>query len=357
MSKRVTTNYPGVYYRERAKGRVYEIAYTDSLGKRRFETVAGGLRDAQRALATVKERMHRGEKVAPSRLTVAELAEEFLRTQCTHLKPSTLEDYGYKVDHWIVPALGHLRVSACDKLAVQGFIADMKAKGLKAWTIRGCLTPLSGMFGYAVDRGWAAQNPVRQVDSKKMPRSDQAEMRILSSEEIGAVLRAATDTYRLLFLVAIFCGLRLGEILNLTWDDVDFDKAQLVVRESKTEAGRRRVKVPRYVLEPLAAASLGQDGFVFKTKDGAQMKHRRVGRALEETLKRANVPHCRFHDLRHTFASILIGEGMDVTYVAKQMGHSSPQITLGIYADLFDPERREEEAMAALEARFAGVAS
>jgi integrase len=354
MSRRVSTQYPGVYYRERSKGRVYEIAYTDSLGKRRFETVPGGLRDAQRALATVRERMHRGEKVAPSRLTVAELSEDYLRTQCTHLKPRTLEDYGYKVDHWIKPALGHLRVSACDKLAVQEFIAGMKARGHKAWTIRGCLTPLSGMFQYAVDRGWAAQNPVRQVDSKKMPRSDQGEMRILSSEEIAAVRRAATDTYRLLFEVAIFCGLRLGEILALLWSDIDWEKSQLVVRESKTAAGKRRVAIPGFLLKSLAQAA-GTDGHVFLTKDGEPMKHRRVGRALEETLRRAKVPHVRFHDLRHTFASILIGEGLDVTYVSRQLGHSSPQVTLGIYSHLFDPERREQEARDALEARFAGV--
>lgn len=354
---RQKTLYAGIYYRERDKGRVYEMAYTDSLGKRRFQTVPGGLRDAQRALAAVRERMHRGEKVAPSRLTVKDLAEDYLRTQCSHLRASTLRDYSYKVDHWIVPAIGHVRVSSCDKLVVQEFIAGMRAKGLKAWTIRGSLTPLSGMFNFAVDKGWVAVNPVKQVDSKKMPKSDQGEMRILTSEEIGAVRRAATDTYRSLFEVAIFTGLRLGEILSLEWKDIDWDKSRLVVRESKTEAGKREVSIPPFLLQDLSKASLRpqEAPWVFLTRDGTQMKHRRVGRALEETLKRAKVPHVRFHDLRHTFASILIGEGLDVTYVAKQLGHSSPQVTLGIYATLFDPERREEEARQALEARFSGV--
>lgn len=356
MADRVSTKYPGVYYRERGKGRVYEIAYTDSLGKRRFKAVPGGIRDAQRELAQIKERMHRGEKVAPSRLTVKDVLDEYLRTQCTHLRASTLRDYGYKVDHWIVPAIGHLRVSAVDKLVVQQFIADMQAKGLKAWTVRGCLTPLSGMFQFALDKGWAASNPVRQVPSKKMPQSDQGEMRILSSEEIAAVRRHATDTYRLLFEVAIFTGLRLGEILSLRWEHVDFANRRLRVLESKTKAGLRHVAVPAFLEQSLATASLDRPtGFVFVTRDGNQMKHRRVNRALEETLRRARVPHCRFHDLRHTFASILIGEGLDVTYVSKQMGHASPQITLRIYADLFDPERREEAARMALEARFAGA--
>lgn len=354
---RVKTAYPGIYYRDLKIGRRYEIAYTDSLGKRRFETVEGGLRDAQRARAAVHERMHRGERVAPSKLTVKQLAEDYLRTQCSHLKPSTLADYGYKVDHWIVPELGHLRVSACDKLAVQGFIAELARKGKAPWTIRGCLTPLSGMFQYAVDRGWAASNPVRLVDSKKMPRTVGEEMSILTTEQIREVVARAHGTYKLLIKTAIFTGLRLGELLRLKWEDVNLADGYLIVRESKTEAGTgRRVALAPFLVRSLAGED-ETEGLVFRSLAGTPIGARNALRALHRALEQAGIPRIRFHDLRHTFASLLIAQGLDVTYVSKQLGHSSPQITLRIYAHIFEPERREEEAKSALEGAFSEVVS
>jgi len=367
--RRVATNYPGVYYRDRDKGRVYEIAYTDSYGKRRFQTVAGGLKDAQRVRAQVLEKMHRGERVAPSKVTVRELAEEWLKTQearvrlwesgnATDRRPlrrSTLETYEYSLDHWALPRLGHLRVSSVTPNDIADFVAEM-AKTKKAWTIRGCLTPLSMMFEYARRRkGLAAINPVRDLAHDERPRGGARQMRILSPEEIGALFRASTDTYSHLWLVLVLCGLRISEALALRWEDVDFVDQLLHVRQSKTAAGVRSVAMPQVVARELARRSLAGGTFVFQTKEGQPMKRRRVTRALEETLRRAGVPHCRLHDLRHTFASVLIGQGEDVTYVAHQMGHASPQVTLGIYAKLYNPRERQATAMKRMDQSFAGM--
>ncbi len=343
LTDRHSTRYPGVMYRITASGeRRYQISYRDSSGKRVFKTVPGGEKDALRERNKILERMHKGEKVVSSRLTVEELANDYHRTQTTHLRDSTRETYSYSIDKYILPALGNRKVSDVGVDDIADFIAEMRQTHA-AWTIRGCLTPLSRMFQYAVRRGWASSNPVTALDRQERPKGSTKQMRILSSEEIKAVLKASTVTYKALLMTAIFAGLRIGELLRLQWDDVDLLSGEIHVRESKTEAGVRTVVIPDFLVQELARHTYSE-GHVFKTHLGTEMKHRRVNRALEETLKRAKVEHCRFHDLRHTYASMLVGQGNDVTYVADQMGHSSPTVTLGIYAKLFDPIARRQEA-------------
>lgn len=359
MTKRVKTPYPGIYFRDLpTAGRRYEIAYTDSLGKRVFKTVDGDLKDAQRERADILVRLGKGEKIVSSRLTVKDLAEDYLRTQTGHLKPHTLEVYSGHIDTHIVPRLGKVRVSELDAYMVSGLVSALRKAGKSSWTIHGVLSPLSQMMVYAVQRGWAAKNPVKELTPQQRPSGFNRPMRILSQEEIGALLRASTDHFRPFLMTAIFTGLRIGELLSLEWGDVDFDRGLLNVHGTKTEAADRTVVLPPFLQRELAKLSLEKagQGLVFTTKDGKPLDRRAASRgSLERCLSRAKVPHCRFHDLRHTFASILIGQGEDVTFVADQMGHSSPAITLRIYAKLFNPEERREAARSRMQQAFEGV--
>src|SRR5262249_32468434 len=134
--------HPGVYYRTGADGRrAYEISYLDSDGRRRRQRVAGSLDDAQAALDGVKGRKRRGERVAPSRLTFAEYAQAWLDAQ-THLRPRTREWYDIALRVHLIPRLGRLRLSEITEDDVLRVIAEMRAAGKAAWTIRGVLTPL-----------------------------------------------------------------------------------------------------------------------------------------------------------------------------------------------------------------------
>ena len=155
--------------------------------------------------------------------------------------------------------------------------------------------------------------------------------------------------------------MRIGEALALRWSDVDFDSGLVTVRDSKTEAGQDR----RIVLMPSLARLLRehrvgahhslQDDLIFSVEGGGPLSARNALRALQAALEKAGVEHCTLHELRHTFASLLIGEGQDVTFVADQLGHANPQITLRLYAKLFDPARRRDEAREKLQAAFGGM--
>jgi integrase len=254
------------------------------------------------------------------------------------------------------------------------------------------LTPLGRVLGFATRRGLIPQNPARRLERGERPKIERREMRILDSREIELVLANARANYRALLAVAIFTGLRQGELLGLVWDDVDLDNEILRVRKQLDRTGVRVTpKTPEAIREVelfpalvetlrahkkamLARGFAGGSDFVFSTMTGGPMYWRNVSsRGLELAAVRSGlmpsvterrqlrkdgkeVPTLlRFHDLRHTFASMLIGQGLDVTYVSAQMGHASPRITLDVYARLFDRQRRAADAKARMESAHAGL--
>jgi integrase len=371
IKQRYKTKHPGVQFRILENGeRRYIINYFDSAGRRVYKNVPGKLKDAVSERQSILDRMGKGTKVISSKLTVKDLAEEYLRTQTGHLKEKTLATYQYNLDHWVLPKIGHQRAAILTVSDMAELVIDLR-RSLSSWTVRGCLTPLSRMFQYGKRRGYCSTNPVAELDTQERPSGATRQMRILSTDQIQRVLEVSAPgytyekggqyvrlqgTYHVLFATAIFTGLRIGELLALTWTDVDLLDSSITVRTSKTDAGVREVVIPDFLVSLLAGASLSDsEGFVFKTNAGHQMKPRRVNRALTEALERASVPHLRFHDLRHTFASLLIGQGEDVTYVADQMGHSNPSTTLRVYSKLFDPAERRQKARERMQSSFSGI--
>jgi integrase len=354
QAPRYKTRYAGVYYRLNAAGeRRYQISYKDSNGKRVFKTVEGNEKDALAARNDVTLRMRKGERVVRSKMTVQELGEEYLRTQTSHLKESTISSYGYVLDHWVFPKLGHKKIADVDVNVIADFVAEM-GQELAPMTVRNCLKPLSRMFRYAARRGLMTGNPVMQLDSQERPRGLARKVQILAPTEIKQLLAVTQKGYRhrdkrgylgqrldgsygLLFKMAIFTGLRKGELLALTWDDVDLLEGTVTVREGKTDAAAREVNMPAFLVQDLAA-EMRTEGLVFP------FQKRNVNRALDSALERAGIGHIRFHDLRHTFASALIGSGFSIDYVADQMGHASTATTHKVYSHLFDAKKRKAEA-------------
>ena len=347
MSERHKTRYPGLYFRLNAKGeRRYQISYIDSNKNRVFKTVEGNEKDALRERAKILERMHRGERVVRSRMTVKDLGEDWHRTQLGQLRESTKDSYGYALDRWVYPRIGSRQISQVDVNVIADLIAELNQTYSGA-TVRNCLKPLSRMFAYAKRRGWVSSNPVSELDRSEMPKGSPKRMRILDTEEINRLLKVKT-VYRTMFMTAIFAGLRRGELLALTWDDIDLANGIIRVREGKTEAAARDVRIPQFLTKALAE-EMKTEGPVFP------FKKRNVNRALEAALTRAKVEHARFHDLRHTFVSILISQGEDGAYIARQAGHRSPATTYGVYGHLLDRHKREDIAMKRMQESFEEV--
>jgi integrase len=370
----------GIYYRDTPTGRRYEITYTDSTGKQRWQVVEGGITDARAARGEILSKLVKGERVVPSKATLAEYAAVWLATQDGQLRPSTHRLYKANITRHVLPLLGRRQLASVSIDDVAALVADLRRAGLSGYTIKGILTPLGRMFASAVRRGLIPGNPVAGLDRSERPRGGKREQRILGRDEIGRLLASADAGVRTLLATAVFTGLRQGELLGLRWGDLDLEAGVIRVRGqlgrdgewspfAKTQAGLREVvlmpALGRLLREQRERAfGLGYarpEHYVFASSVGTPLHFRNVARrALDPAMDAAGLTgegrgHLRWHDLRHCFASILISQGHDVVYVSRQLGHSSPSVTLDVYSHLFDGAEHAERARDALEAGFGSL--
>jgi integrase len=370
--RRHKTRHRGIYFRngaddpKAAAPRRYIVWFEDSDAKGRTETLPLGSteKDALDRQAELRGKKARGERVAPARVTLKDFTEAWLAEQLAagRLKAKTHEDYSRSLRLHVLPHIGRRRLQEVTIDDVAALVTRMQRDGKKAWTIRAMLTPLSRVFASAVRRGVVSANPVRGLDKSERPRSDQKRMQILTTVEITKLLEAATAGWqRTLLATLAFTGMRISEALRLTWGDVDFTMGLVTVQTSKTEAGEGReiVLMPslgRLLREHKLSSGMSlEEHPVFPSATGRQRDRRNVLRWALEPAREAIGSDITLHGLRHTFASILIGQGMDVTFVAAQLGHADPAITLRLYAKLFDPVARRDEARAKLETAFGAV--
>jgi integrase len=365
---RIKTRHPGIYYREDEDGgnRRYIVWYVCSgckpVGGCPGHTVTlpnGSLeRHAVERRAELMAKKAKGDRVVVTKLTFSEVAQRWLECVKPRVRPLTYEKYEANVRVHLKPRFGSRRLADVSINDVANMVTELQQNGKKGSTIKGVLVPLGSVYEFALRNGWTAANPVRGLLKSERPKRDQRTMEILSTDEIQAMLIEAPSRWAPLLAALTFTGMRLSEALALTWRQVDFDSNTLTVGESKTAAGAGReiILMPELGLtlrkHKLQSSYSGDDDPVFPTVEGKVPAQQSIRSMFERALRNAGVRRVRLHDLRHTCASILIGQGMDVTFVAAQLGHANPAITLSTYAKLFDPERRRDEAREKLSAAF-----
>lgn len=348
-------------YRSPSTGRL-EITYSDGTGRTRWKMVGGSLAQARLARA---EAQHSWRSFARG-------AEEWLAEQ-TRLRPRTYEGYARALDRHIFPRIGKRPIATVDEDAIVRIIVELEVQGLSGWTIRGILVPLGRVLTYATRRKLIPYNPLRRLERSERPRVVRREMRILRPDEIEALLQAAPLPYRPILATAVFTGLRQSELLGLVWGDVDLEGEVLHVRRQlDRNGGYSPPKTPRavrtVVLNPSLAALLAEhrrtSGWaapsdpVFTTQTGRPIHYRNVTRrGLAAAIAAAGLdsefePPLRFHDLRHTYAALLIAQGLSPVFVSRQLGHCYPAFTLNAYGGLFDGAEHSRRASNGLEAVF-----
>ena len=357
MRKRHNTRYPGISYRlvdeTKPDGpRRYIVWYSDANGDGHTKTLPVGatLEDARLLQGNLQARKADGETLVRTKMTVSELLEACLDEEARGR-------YAYSLSV-LDDRIGKRKATDLSASDVAKMIAALKREGKKTWTVRKVLTPLRGAYRRAVRDGLVASNPCDKLLPDEKPKGDQREMRCLAKDEISKLLAATmgkdnrqeNHRWKALFALLIFGGLRISEALALTWEDVT--ETTIIVRKGKTKAAEREVMLIPAVRSLLAAWRMNQNpgvDFVFGTAPGRSCGRREALRALHATTKRAEIPSYTLHELRHTFASILIHQGELPTLIAKQMGHADPSITMRVYAHLFEEQESVDKARQRLE--------
>lgn len=370
-------NRPGIYYSLRADdSRMYEVRYRDSLGKDRFDTKDGTLLSLQDALdhqADIRVRMGRGEKVAPTKKTLADVAEEW--QEMLNVAPATRAQYEVHLRKYILPALGRHKIRRITTDQVALFVRNLPPE-LAGSTKQTILSTLTHVFNFAVNprRGYLPQNPVIGLERGERPKAEEFPPRVLGPGETERLLAALKDDWaRAIVQTALLTGMRIGEILGLKWKDVDFEKGEIHIRGSIDDKGwygptkgRSHRDVPllpglRQILWEYPTRFKGPESWVFQRVAGGSIARSVVTKRFMDARKAAGLPEfprpLRFHDLRHTYASVLLQNGNDIVWVSKLLGHSSTHVTMERYAHVIFKKDREKDAQKRLGAALGSWAS
>lgn len=268
------------------------------------------------------------------------------------LKPKTYEVYETQTQHNIIPILGDIPLKDLNTLHIQKYIND-KSKTLAPATVRKQFMILNSALEKAVVNEHITKNPCKHVE---LPVLEQKEIKALTLNEENRFIEASKkDRLHTLFIVALDSGLRLGELLALTWNDIDLDKAEINVNKNivhvkdyegksknkniltvqdnpKTRSSIRKVPIPRrslLLLKELKAKT--NTIIVFATKTGNYLNPRNVERSFVRIATKAGIEGYNVHSCRHTYATRLFEIGVSVNVVSKLLGHSKVSITTDVY--------------------------
>jgi integrase len=296
------------------------------------------------------------------RTTVREHLDRWLEESMKgSVKPTTYENYSQLVRRHVIPAFGRTKLKNLTTDHIRRFRRRKLDEGLSTRTVQCLLFLLRKALQQTVEDGLIPRNVAQGV---KVSQVGKEEIRPLSPEQIKRFLEAANgDRFYALYVLAIHTGLRQGELLGLLWEDVDLESRTLCVRRTlsgaeggrpvfgapKTAKSRRSVGLTQGAVEALERHRATQEeersrlgpfwdntGFVFRSTTSTPVnRHNLMNRSFKPLLEKAGLPRStRFHDLRHTAASLLFSQGTHPKLVQEALGHSTIAVTLDVYSHM-----------------------
>lgn len=301
-----------------------------------------------------------GTYTAPSKLTVGQWLDIWAKDYLGNVKPATAYIYKNNLTKHIKPALGAVKLTELHPHTVQGFINGLD--GLSPASVRLAVRVLHHALEKAVELDYLPKNPSSKCE---LPRLEQKEIHPLNDEQAAALLKAAKGAYiEHLITVALFTGLRLSELLGLTWDAVDLTRGTIAINKQlarpeyqgngllpSPKNGKSRIITPAAsVLDALKMQKAQQaklrlkagslwgnpHGLIFTDEIGGPLKQHRAESGFRAILAAADLSGVRFHDLRHTYAVNAIRAGDDIKTIQGNLGHATAAFTLDRYGHFTD---------------------
>jgi integrase len=337
------------------------IDFYDQQGKRRWVTLPEGTTKskAKEELRAIEALVNKKMFIPSAKvLLFSEVAREWIEHKKLKLRETTWEVYeGHIRNHF--HDLDRLKINRVTIATVEKFITGRQVQGMNIGTLRKILVSLGQILSYAVRHKYIDHNPLREAERPREQANGHEEedkIAIITPGQITALLEQVQDQkYHTFFLTAIMTGAWQGELVGLKWGDLDWEIKQVYIQRTfnkgsffttKTKGSRRKIDLSPTVIRELKKwriACAGNDlDLIFPNEAGGPMNcSNMVQRHFLPALKAADLPRIRFHDLRHTYASLLIDQGENLKYIQTQLGHSSPTVTLNVYAHLMKPTNQE----------------
>ena len=340
---------------------IWEARYTEGInpgtGKQIQRSVTGRTqKEAAKKLKAAVAAIDAGTYQAPSKMKVGEWLDIWVAEYLSNVKPLTEQNYKKQVEKHLKPALGSRRLEALDAHTIQKFYNSLTGMGLSPKTVKNIHGVLHSALQQAIANGYIRNNP---TEACKLPKVVKPEIKPLEPDEIAQMLKEAEkDDYCNLFVMAMFTGMRQGELLGLSWENVDFEtgiisvKQQLQCKDGNyfletPKSGKGRTILPAsLVMEALLkewqkqqsekrqAGEMWNNPFnlVFTDATGKNLVRRTVVKHFKKISQRAGISEdARFHDLRHSFAVTSVYAGDDIKTVQANLGHATAQFTLDVY--------------------------
>ena len=362
MTKR-RGNKEGAIWKERKKWRA-AVTIDGKRLTRSFST-----KDECRAwIRDTQDQIQKGMTYKMSGVTLGEYIQPWIELHKTRLSPKTAVRYEQIIRDYIVPQLGSIKLRDLRLEQIEAHCQALLMKGLSPRSSRFAHMIIHRSLDDAVRKGYVSYNAAHGAI---LPRSSQKEMEILDEDEVMRFMITIQDCrHEALYHLAIKTGMRKGEILGLKWSDLDWKrgtlriqrqvyrvhKQGLVIRQPKTRASRRTIQLGEKMLDVLRVhhtkqqilkAAAGkrwkEKNLIFTSTIGTHLGGSNLRNDYNNQLIKANIRHIRFHDLRHTAASLMLNNGVPIIVVSKMLGHSKTSTTLDIYGHLM-PTMQDEAA-------------
>ncbi len=260
------------------------------------------------------------------------------------IRKSSVCNYLQCINNWIVPRLGNDPVDDITKNDLQQFVIDF-ATTHKQNTVINLTKPISGSFGWAEENGYIAVSPWKNI---KIPQDfAEKEINVFTHDEVQKILKASSGYKKDIIMIAYRTGMRIGEILSLKWEDVNFNEGFLSVRRTlsgygdsnlieitvpKTKGSRRRIELDKVTMEMLENRKIEDEGYIFRKQNGEIYSRQSIN--LPQICKEVGIEPRSFHTLRHTHATVLLSAGVHPKIVQERLGHAKVSTTLDTYSHM-----------------------
>ncbi|MGD6896074.1 tyrosine-type recombinase/integrase [Bacillus infantis] len=321
-------------------------------------------KEATAYLAETQTALNKGSYIEPSKVSFKDFMNEWFTT-IKKKSVRTNDTYRILIEKYVNVYFVDVPLSSLKSIHVEDFINKMHEQGYSPATIRKVYNIITNALDYAVDKGLIIKNVAKKAT---LPKDNKKEMSVWTKDEVNKFLNTAkNDRLYILFVMALMTGMRQGELFGLRWRDINFETSKLTVKQTlahngkefytgaKTNAGNRSIGLSKSLIDKLMEhkeliakekAEMGDSyidqDLVFCTPMGTPLNAANIRKRLFNPLiEEAGVPQIRFHDLRHTHATSLLADGVNVKVISERLGHSNIKVTLDTYSHVLPTMQQE----------------